>query len=116
NEFVDQKSFSAQLGKTDAILLLVHPGTQSAEEYFDHRISGAMNVGFGYKIPLLIHDGYKHVEELKSAAIYYNEENFLAVLNEIKETSIGVRSIMNQHQAYDCEFQEQRYADFVLKR
>jgi hypothetical protein len=116
NHFVDQEAFSAQLGRTDAILLLVHPNTRSAEEYFNHRISGAMNVAFGHKIPLLIHDGYQHVDELTSAAIYYNEKNFLSVLEEVKKTSITVRAKMNEHQAYNREYQEKRYADFVLTK
>lgn len=112
--FVDQESFSEQLSRTDAILLLVHPNTRSAEEYFNHRISGAMNVGFGHKIPLLIHDGYKHVEELKPAAIYYDEASFLNVLKTVKEESKKVRSVMLEEKSYNREHQEARYADYVL--
>ena len=114
DHFVDEGSFIEQLEKTDAILMLIHPGTQSAEEYNKERISGAANVAYAHKIPLLVHEGYKHVVDMQAAAIYYNEENFGDVLNGLKSTSKTVREAMMKHEEYQVEFQEARYARFVV--
>ena len=112
NQFVSQEEFDRYLQDSSAILPLVHPNTPSAEQYFKNQISGAMNVAFGYKIPLLIHEGYEFIEEMKEASVYYSKENFASKVRETNFANLSEE--MQQNEKWQNEFQEKRYADFVL--
>ncbi len=113
-EFVDQQQFVDTIASASCILPLVHPETDSADQYFKNQIPGAMNVALAFKIPLLIHEAYQHWTELKTASIYYNFENF----NEQWETLIRdfetMRQQMQETEVYSNTFQQQKYARFVL--
>ena len=76
DSFVSAEEFDAYLKATDLIWPMVHPNTPSANEYFKNQISGAMNVSFAYKIPMLIHQDYINQWEDFSNSINYNFENF----------------------------------------
>jgi len=112
--FVPQKEFDTVIQNASLILPIVHPNTKSAEEYFKSRISGAMSVSFGYKIPMMIHEGYEHITEMKGASFYYNMESFGANLQQaIGNLNVKVDS-MKSNGKYNVEFQEKRYVDFLL--
>lgn len=113
DHFVSQEEFDAQIQNADLILPIVHPYTKSAEEYFKSRMSGAMSVSFGYKIPMLIHEGYAHIDEMKSASFYYNEENFGTVLTSALVARDQKSDEMKAYKSYDVEFQERRYLKFL---
>lgn len=112
--FVSHEQFSEQLRRTDAILPLVHPDTPSAEQYFKKQISGAMNVAFGYKIPLLIHEAYRGIEEMKPACLYYEPTHFGTLLKDNKGTLKDISERMTQNEKYNAEHQESRYLKFVF--
>jgi glycosyltransferase involved in cell wall biosynthesis len=113
DHFVSQDEFVAQIQKSDAILPLVHPETTSANEYFRNQISGAMSVAFGYNIPLLIHEGYQHVEEMQKASLYYTIENF-ATISQKLDALRQVSRDMAMNEEYSEDYQEERYLNFVL--
>ena len=114
DRFVSHEEFSEQLRRTDAILPLVHPDTPSAEQYFKKQISGAMNVAFGYKIPLLIHEAYRGIEEMKDACLYYDPKYFCAMLKDNKDALKDIAERMTQNEKYNAEHQESRYLKFVF--
>jgi len=113
DHFVSQEDFDAHLKKTDVILPLVHPNTPSADQYFRNQISGAMSVAFGYKIPMLIHENYSFIEEMKSASVYYNPSNFKHRITE-KEKFKKIRKELELNPRFDVEQQEQRYLNFIF--
>lgn len=110
--FVSQEEFDTQVQQLDFILPLVHPNTPSEDQYFKNQISGAVNVALGYQIPLLIHEAYKHVDEIKLSSAFYRIDNF----NETLQSAIENRkSLMeNISRLYSKEEQEERYAKFIL--
>lgn len=112
-QFVSQEEFNNQLSGAMLILPLVHPNTPSADQYFRNQISGAMSVSFGYKIPMLIHEGYEHINEMKVASFYYNESNFEKVLELAILENKTKRSEMENHDPYQLETQEKRYLEFI---
>ena len=114
DHFVSQEEFDAQVQNADLIMPIVHPNTKSAEEYFKSRMSGAMSVSFGYKVPMLIHEGYEQINEMKAASFYYNFENFETVLFSALEAADTKKAEMKAHEAYNVEFQEQRYLKFLF--
>lgn len=112
-DFVSQDEFNKQLNEAMLILPLVHPNTPSADQYFRNQISGAMSVSFGYKIPMLLHDAYEHIEEMKVASFYYNESNFDKVLECAIQENKAKRSEMGNHEPYQVQTQEMRYIEFI---
>ena len=113
DHFVSQAEFNTQLLKTDAILPLVHPNTQSADQYFKNQISGAMSVAFGYKIPMLIHEYYSQIEEMKGMSVYYNPSNFGHRLSQKKQFET-TRKNMEKNPLIDVDVQEERYLNFIF--
>jgi hypothetical protein len=114
DDFIDQELFDAMVQNADVILPLVHPNTQSAEEYFKIRMSGAMCVSFGYKVPMLLHEGYEHIEEMQAASFYYTLDSFKENLQTALDQSKEKAEAMKHHDAYQLEFQEKKYLEFVL--
>ncbi len=114
NTFVSQKEFNRHLKKTDVILPLVHPNTPSADQYFKNQISGAMSVAFGYKIPMLIHEHYNFIEEMKPASIYYNPSNFSQRLSDVDGFK-KVRLKMESNPKFDPKEQEKRFLNFLFE-
>jgi len=113
DEFIPQAVFDEALEQTDAILPLIHPNTSSAEQYFKNQIAGAMSVSFGYKIPMLLHEGYAHIAEMKGASMYYTLENF-AQSFPTKEQLASKRAEMSTAPRYNLEQQEERYLSFLF--
>lgn len=116
DHFVSQSEFNAQLHNADLILPIVHPNTKSAEEYFKSRISGAMSVSFGYKIPMLLHENFEQIEEMKTASFYYNMENFGEKLKKAFDRIDAKKEGMLANPNYTAEHQEKRYLEFVLPK
>ena len=114
DHFVSQSDFISQIQNADLILPIVHPNTRSAEEYFKSRMSGAMSVSFGYKIPMMLHQGYAEIEEMKVASFYYNMENFSKKLDQALDNIETKRAEMLAHLNYRVEFQEEKYLDFLF--
>ncbi len=113
DHFVSQEEFDKVVRSSDLILPLVHPNTPSADQYFRNQISGAMTVSFGYKVPMMIHRDYVHIEEMRKASFYYRDGSFATdlafVLNNLEVKISGMR----KHLPYSVDEQERRYADFL---
>jgi hypothetical protein len=113
SEFVPQETFDTIVQNADLILPLVHPNTESAEEYFVRRMSGAMCVSFGYKIPLLLHEAYKGIKEMQTAGCYYTIGSFDADVSNAFEIASEKSNQMKECQFYNAEFQENKYLSFL---
>lgn len=112
--FVSQDEFDIFVSQSDLILPMIHPDTPSADQYFKNQISGAMTVSFAYKIPMLVHREFKHISEMKPAGFYYEPQKFAEALNSCLDKIEQKRKEMRDHQKYSVEYQENRYADFVM--
>lgn len=72
-----------------------------------------MTVSFGYKVPMMIHKEYGHIEEMHTAAFYYRLETFPQDLENALVNTEKASEEMQQHLPYSTEEQERRYADFL---
>lgn len=113
DSFVSQEKFDALLRQTDALLPLVHPNTPSADQYFKNQISGAVNVAFGYGIPLLIHSSYSVIDELKERTIFYDLENFTTIISSCRPQLESIEAWMKEDKEMTNETQELRYLNFL---
>ena len=114
DDYVSQEVFDTYLRNTDLVLPLVHPNTESANQYFKNQISGAMTIAFGYKIPMLIHEEYKHIIEMNDASFYYNESTFPNVLITSLENRNKKSAKIRANSTYDVKKQEDRYSQFIF--
>lgn len=116
DSFVSAEQFDAYLRGTDLIWPMVHPNTPSAFEYFKNQISGAMNVSFAYKIPMLVHEGYTNEWEDFSSSISYNFENFSQKVIEGFEKREEIQRKLIETEKFDPLYQEKKYIEFIFKR
>jgi hypothetical protein len=114
--FVSAEKFDAYLKATDLIWPMVHPNTQSAVEYFNNQISGAINVSFAYKIPLLIHKEYSNEWEDFSHSISYDLENFSQKVIEGYEKKDRIVQTLKEVEKFDPSFQEKKYIEFIFEQ
>ena len=104
-DFIPETTFDAYVQKMDFLLPLIHPDTPSSEEYMNHQLPGALNIGLGYHIPFLMHEAYRDWEDLKPVSCYYNLEHlaldqFLAqqqVLKANYQQGISEESVMKDY-------------------
>lgn len=115
NNFMNEEDFDAYLKQTDGILPLVHPNTPSADEYFSRQISGAINVAFSYKIPMMIHEHYQDWEDFDQGVIFYDSETFEERFQQFQQNISGLKEQMKSNPKFSSDFQNQRFAEIVLK-
>ncbi len=116
NSFVSAEEFDAYLKSSDLIWPMVHPNTPCAVEYFKNQISGAMNVSFAYKIPMIIHQDYINQWEDFSNSISYNFSNFATSVIEGFERKEEIQQALNETMKFDPNFQEKKYIEFIFDR
>lgn len=115
NTFVSEELFDAHLQETDAIFPLVHPETPSADEYFSRQISGAINVAFSYKIPMMIHENYQDWEDFQSGVVFYNLANFQVQFSSFLSHHRGLKEQLVSNPKFSSEIQNQQFARVVLQ-
>ncbi|KAA2239151.1 glycosyltransferase family 4 protein [Chitinophaga agrisoli] len=113
---VPQPVFDAWLRQADAILPLLHPGVDKFAEYHTTRISGAYNLSFGYRIPLLMEDSFASWEDLRRHAVFYQAAELVALLHKLaanpallREKAAGIAT----DPKFSFETQCQRYLALV---
>lgn len=111
DEFLDQQTFDNLLQSCELILPLIHPNTESAEQYFSNQIPGAMTISFAYKIPMLVHEHYSNLIDLNPASFYYKLDSFWV---PPKEEVLSKKQEMKKEERYQLDFQEKRYLNFVF--
>jgi hypothetical protein len=114
DKFVSSELFDAYLKQTDFIWPLVHPNTPSADEYFKNQISGAMNVSFAYKIPLLVHEVYFADWKDLHYSFSYSVESFAECFKKAQADKEKVKKALLETEKFTRHFQAEKYVDFIF--
>lgn len=114
SDFVDQQTFVDTLATATGIVPLIHPDTNSADQYFKNQIPGAMNVALAFKIPMLIHEQYTNWTEIKDAAVYYNFDDFSDKINGLISNFEVLNETMERQEKFNGSFHRKSYSQFVL--
>ncbi len=112
---VSENEFNKILQRSDYILPLIHPSSQSYNEYLSTEISGAFNTAFAFKKPLLMYESFDQFEDFKNFAVFYNESNFIRLLEKLSK-STSANNIQKNYEGYkkfDFKFQAENYIRFI---
>lgn len=115
DDFIAPDLFDAYLSKTDFLCPLIHPHTQSAEQYISNQISGAFNLAYGYQVPLLIHSFYQDIEDLKQSAFFYNPADFQQTLSEALSARENKIAEISAVEKWKKDFQQQQFLAFIAE-
>lgn len=115
-EFVSSAEFDATISQSDFLLPLIHPNTQSAEQYIENQISGMFNLSFSYHKALLMHKAYSEIEDLKISSFFYDLNTFSECLQRAKTEKATKISEIQEEKKWDVQTQNERYLSFIEKK
>ena len=115
-DFISNDVFHSYIRRSDLILPLMFPIDGNQSIYGEHKISGAFNLSFAYKIPLLLEESMKNLEDFKGCSFYYKANNLVSTINSFvnrQQEIEAMRRNMAADPRYNLEQQMQRYVNFV---
>jgi len=116
NEYISNNVFYKRISECDIILPLIMPGVKNFDNYLRYQISGAYNMAYIFKKPLLMHDNFKAIDEFRDISVFYNEENFGEVLQNLaaKKDLLDTLSLnIESSKRLDFEYQRKKFVEFV---
>ncbi|OBX24512.1 hypothetical protein LX77_01635 [Gelidibacter algens] len=108
-KFIPNSAYYSYLEHSDFIMPLLQ---KQDKNYIDSKITGAFNLAFGFKKPLLFHKFYEVIPDLKANGISYNDANFENILNAIANRTIEIPSLY-QDKKWSYEYQQKKYINFI---
>jgi len=116
HDFIPTETFFEIISTAHVILPLIHPNTPSHDEYMKRQISGAFNLAYGFRVPLMIHEKFSNYEEFIISAFFYSLETLVDKLKEID----GNRSLLTEkrksietHEMFSFEKQQKNYLNVI---
>jgi hypothetical protein len=113
DEFVSDATFDGYVKQADFLLPLIHPNTRSAEQYITKQISGMFNLSYSYKIPMLMHNAYQSISDLKKSTFFYEPESFEIDLKPALEKRFEKVKQITDEPKWKVEFQMRRFLEFI---
>jgi glycosyltransferase involved in cell wall biosynthesis len=115
-EYIPEEKYYQFVQSSDIIMPLIHPDTGSFNEYSASKISGAFNLAFAYRIPLLMHEYFKGHEDFEEISLFYNQDNLLNCLTDIAfnpDLLIKYQLNYSRKTRFSFEFQSKKYLKFL---
>ncbi len=112
NGYVSNEDFHAYSKASDAIMPLIHPKGDPENVYTEYQISGAWNMAYGYKKPLLLASEFASLEDFAKYGIFYTEETLPEVLKNLRAV-IASQGELYTEPVWQFEYQAKRYVDFI---
>ena len=114
--FVDDDLFYSYLSESDLVMPLIHPGKEGFDGYSRYQISGAFNLAFGFKIPLLSEQYFEKYDDFRNCAFCYSAENLVSLLSRLSAAKAEIENkkarIMKTGK-FDFEYQKKKYMEFL---
>ncbi|MGB7395165.1 MAG: glycosyltransferase [Pricia sp.] len=108
HSFVDNADFHSYLKACDYIMPMLH----TDEAYFRYKISGAFNLAFAYKKPLVCHKSFKNIPDLRDNSLFFDPESFPALIEAIDAGTVESPATYTDEK-WGYRFQQGRYLDFI---
>jgi len=111
--YLDYPEFHNLLRHCDVIAPLIHPGNDGFEKYLIYQISGAYNLAFAYKKPLIILKDFERYEDFRENAVFYELGKLPEVLEKLPQALAAKADILYRHPKWNFEYQCRRYLRFI---
>ncbi len=105
--YVEQTTLDNCLKRCDYVMSLMHPGTKYFEKYLHTKISGAYNLAFSFRKPLLLHDLFSTIQDFKENCLFYNLDN----LGQQIQKNITLNSKF--YDQFNIDFQGKKLKEFL---
>lgn len=112
NGFLGNDVFHHYISRCDAVMPLAHPLNSDFTNYRENQISGAFNLAFAYKIPLLMHEAYRGIPDFDENGVFYREEDLATLLDRLPE-ALAEKKESYQQAKWSFDFQAKQYLDFI---
>lgn len=114
--FTDHGTYQSHLAASDLVLPLLHPGTARFHEYSGVQISGAFNLAFAHRVPLLMERSFEKYRAFEDNSLFYDLQGLPATLAALVEDPSPIREkadAMRGDVRYTFGFQRDRYLRVV---
>lgn len=105
DSFIETELFYSILQLSDYVMPLIHPEHESFSLY-EYQISGAFNLAFGFKKPLLMDESFAEFEDFKTNAIHYAVPTMMEQINRLE---IPDAAQFYQEEKWEFEFQKRGF-------
>lgn len=111
--YISNEEFYQLIRSSEFLMPLIHPDTPSSSEYPYNQISGSFNLSFGFRIPLLMHTAYAHLEDLRHSATFYDLETFGEDFQLATENSTNKIAEIVSNEKWQIDVQRSKYLQFI---
>lgn len=111
--FVDNATFHAWLQASDVVMPLIHPGNDGFEKYLVYQISGAYNLAFAYRKPLLMLEDFNRYSDFRENSLFYSLDNLGDILRQLPVQAADLQPRIYRDPKWTFEAQQQRYLGFI---
>lgn len=111
--FVSNEEFHAYGKVSDAVMPLIHPKDGERNVYIDYQISGAWNLAFAYKKPLLLAAPFKQVKDLNRYGVFYDVDKLAELLKSLPELLARLDTGLYEDEPWQFEYQANNYLKFI---
>lgn len=118
DDFLDDRTFYAELCRAAVVLPLIHPGTSGFEGYFRTKVGGSWNLAFGCGRPLLMHRHFERYQLFRDTALFYEPEQLAEHLLDLyrkPEVLRDARARIRSYEEFAVENQKLRYARLLME-
>jgi len=116
DDFISNNRFYERISECDLILPLIIPGVENFDNYIKYQISGAYNMAYIFKKPMLLYDSFRGFGEFEGISVFYNEENLGEVINDIINNNEHVNELRQNiisSKRLDFEYQRKKFKEFL---
>ena len=110
DDFISPELFHAIIKKCDYVMPLIHPQHESYAMY-KTQVSGAYNLAFAYKKPLLMDKSFSSYEDFKDNSIFYESEKIMETLNKLTP---DYSPTCYTEEKWNFDFQKNKYLTFIF--
>ncbi len=115
--FIEEDKFYKIISDSDIILPLVDNKTHYFDKYHNVKISGAFNLAYLFKKPLLMHESFSDVKSFRIISIFYNNFNFTDILNNLSKNKNTLKNIVSNYQnneIYSFDFNRKKFISYLV--
>lgn len=110
DDFISPQLFHSILKKCDYILPLIHPQHESFDLY-KTQVSGAYNLAFAYKKPLLMEKSFATYADFKNNSVFYDSNQIIETINNEKPNNSAT---FYTEDKWNFDFQKNKYLHFIF--